>query len=123
MKLSKREHSTKNHVSLSESNIDKHQENGMENGKGSNNDGGHYTLMMYYSTDILSVSFYFRKFIIRNLIITSVQAGCSINESLLIVLISGKRSTPSFKPFIVLGFMCQSSPLGNNNPLIALCIA
>ena len=119
MKLSKRAHSTKNHVSLSESNVDKHQENGMENGKGFNNDGGHYTLMMYY----LSVSFYFRKFIIRNLIITSVQAGCSINESLLIVLISGKRSTPSFKPFIVLGFMCQSSPLGNNNPLIALCIA
>ena len=123
MKLSKREHSTKNHVSLSESNVDKHQENGMENGKGSNNDGGHYTLMMYYSTDILSVSFYFRKFIIRNLIITSVQAGCSINESLLIVLILGKRSTSSFKPFIVLGLMCQSSPLGNNNPLIALCIA
>lgn len=119
MKLSKRAHSTKNHVSLSESNVDKHQENGMENGKGFNNDGGHYTLMMYY----LSVSFYFRKFIIRNLIITSVQAGCSINESLLIVLISGKRSTPCFKPFIVLCLMCQSSPLGNNNPLIALCIA
>lgn len=33
MKLSKRAHSTKNHVSLSESNVDKHQENGMENGK------------------------------------------------------------------------------------------
>ena len=51
MKLPKRAFYKKNHVSLSESNADKHQESEM----GSDNDGSHYTLMMYD----LSVSFYF----------------------------------------------------------------